>query len=141
MTQLILEGDDIFVIGMQGDQVSLHFPTKDLPLLEDGLERDFFMFVACWFKDPPGNWGFGFDFAVDPLPFLGMSGFPYPDTESYPYDAEHLQFLKEYNTRVINVPSQSLMLESSVSIWVIAVMIIVAIVDGTILVYFKKRRK
>ncbi len=107
MTQLILEGDDMFVIGMQGDQVSLQFPTADLPLLEDGLERDFFVFVACWFKDPPGNWGYGFDFTVDPLPFQGMSGFPYPDTESYPYNDVHLQFLREYNTRVITVPSQS----------------------------------
>ena len=141
VTQLILEGDDMFVIGMQGDQVSLQFPTADLPLLEDGLERDFFMFVACWFKDPPGNWGYGFDFAVDPLPFQGMSGFPYPDTESYPYDDEHLQFLQEYNTRVITVPSQSLSIESSLSIWAMVVMMIVAVVDGTILVYFKKRRK
>lgn len=141
VTQLILEGDDMFVIGMQGDQVSLQFPTTGLPVLEDGLERDFFMFVACWFKDPPGNWGYGFDFAVDPLPFQAMSGFPYPDTESYPYDDEHLQFLQEYNTRVITAPSQSLSIESSLPTWAMVVMMIVAVVDGTILVYFKKRRK
>ena len=141
VTQLILEGDDMFVIGMQGDQVSLQFPTTGLPVLEDGLERDFFMFVACWFKDPPGNWGYGFDFAVDPLPFQAMSGFPYPDTESYPYDDEHLHFLQEYNTRVITAPSQSLSIESSLPTWAMVVMMIVAVVDGTILVYFKKRRK
>ncbi|MCJ7559067.1 hypothetical protein MUO79_00420 [Candidatus Bathyarchaeota archaeon] len=105
VTPLVLNADDMFVIGMQGDQVSLQFPTANLAPLEDGMERDFFLFVACWFKDPPGNWGYGFEFTVDPLPFQGMSGFPYSlDTESYPYDGEHLAYLLEYNTRVINVP-------------------------------------
>jgi hypothetical protein len=70
-----------------------------------------------------------------------MRGFPYPDTESYPYDDEHLQFLQEYNTRVITVSSQSILVESSLSIWAMVVMMILAVVDGTILVYFKKRRK
>ena len=78
---------------------------------------------------------------MDPLPFQAMSGFPYPDTESYPYDDEHLQFLQEYNTRVITAPSQSLSIESSLPTWAMVVMMIVAVVDGTILVYFKKRRK
>jgi hypothetical protein len=140
VTQLVLEGDDMFVIGMQGDQVSLQFPTADLPLLEDGLERDFFMFVACWFKDPPGNWGYGFDFAVDPLPFLGMSGFPYPETETYPYGDVHLQFLQEYNTREIVAQRNSPAIESSLMAWATVVIIIIAVIDGNILVYFKKRR-
>jgi hypothetical protein len=104
VTQLLNEADDMFVIGMQGDQVALKFPTVDLPPLQDGMERDFFLFVACWFKDPPGNWGYGFKFTVDPLPFQGMSGFPYPETESYPYDSEHLAYLAEYNNRVIVSP-------------------------------------
>jgi hypothetical protein len=104
VTPLLLDADDMFVIGMQGDRVSLKFPTADLPPLEDGMERDVFLFVACWFKDPPGNWGYGFEFTVNPLPFRSMSGFPYPSTESYPYDSEHLAYLLEYNTRVINVP-------------------------------------
>lgn len=104
VTPLLLDADDMFVIGMQGDRVSLRFPTADLPPLEDEMERDFFLFVACWFKDPPGNWGYGFEFTVNPLPFQSMSGFPYPPTESYPYDSEHLAYLLEYNTRVINAP-------------------------------------
>ena len=36
-----------------------------------------------------------------------MSGFPYPlSTESYPYDAAHLSYLQEYNTRAINTPGK-----------------------------------
>ncbi len=140
VTKLLLDADDMFAIGMQGDQLSLKFPTADLPSLEDGLERDFFLFVACWFKDPPGNWGYGFEFAVDPLPFQSMSGFPYPDTESYPYDDPHLQYLQEYNTRVIEDSTPSLTLESSLTTWAAAVIILIAIVDFGVLIYFKKRK-
>jgi len=141
VSQVVLEGDDMYVIGMQGDQVSLQFPTADLAPLEEGMERDFFLFVACWFKDPPGNWGYGFDFTVDPLPFRAMSGFPYPDTESYPSDEAHLQYLREYNTRVVKAPSQSLTLESSLTTWAAAVVVLIAVVDLGVLVYFKKRRR
>jgi hypothetical protein len=138
VTQLVLEEDDMFVIGMQGDQVSLQLPTASLAPLEDGMERDFFLFVADWFKDPPGNWGYGFDFTVEPLPFRNMSGFPYPDTESYPFDDAHLKYLQEYNTRVVKAPSQSL---SSLTIWATAVIILIAVVDLGVLAYFKKRSR
>jgi hypothetical protein len=104
VTEILVEADDMFAIGMQGDRVALKFPTANIAPLEDGMERDIFLFVACWFKDPPGNWGYGFKFTVDPLPFQGMSGFPYLETESYPYDSEHLSYLSEYNTRVVNSP-------------------------------------
>jgi len=100
VTPLLLEADDMFVIGMQGDQVKLKFSAMDLLPVEDGVERDFFLFVACWFKDPPGNWGYGFEFTVDPLPFRDMSGFPYPPTENYPSGEEYLRYLQEWNTRI-----------------------------------------
>jgi hypothetical protein len=138
VTQLVLEEDDIFVIGMQGDQVSLQFSTASLAPLEDGMERDFFLFVADWFKDPPENWGYGFDFTVDPLPFRNMSGFPYPDTESYPFDDAHLKYLQEYNTRVVKAPNPSL---SSLTIWTTAVITLIAVVDLGVLAYFKKRSR
>jgi len=101
VTALLHNADDMYVIGRQGDQVSLEFPTANLTAPAPGMVRDYFLFVACWFKDPPGNWGYGFSYTVDPLPFMDMSGFPYTTGESYPYDAAHLAYLKEYNTRVI----------------------------------------
>ena len=104
VTQLLLTADDMFVIGMQGDRVSLRFSTAALPTLEDGMERDYFLFVACWFKDPPWNWGYGFEFTVEPLPFQDMSGFPYPPTESYPSGEDHVFYLRDWNTRAINTP-------------------------------------
>ena len=104
VTPLLQNADDMFVIGRQGDQVSLEFPTANLTAPAEGMERDYFLFVACWFKDPTGQWGYGFNYTVDPLPFMAMSGFPYPSSETYPYDAAHIAYLTEYNTRVIPAP-------------------------------------
>ncbi|MCL2134301.1 MAG: hypothetical protein FWH37_01940 [Candidatus Bathyarchaeota archaeon] len=101
VTALLQETDDIFVIGRQCDQINMQFDIKDIPELADGIERDYFLIVACWFKDPPEAWGYGFTFTVDPLPFLDMSGFPYTNTESYPYDTEHIAYIEKYNTRII----------------------------------------
>ena len=103
VTELVLNADDKFVIGRQGDEISLKFPD-DIGAPADGMERDVFFFISLWFKDEYGNWGFGFGFNVDPLPFQNMSGFPYPPTESYPYDAEHLEYILNYNWRTITAP-------------------------------------
>jgi hypothetical protein len=139
VTELLHDCDDIFVIGMQGDEVSLHFPIDNLAPLEEGMERDFFFFVADWFKDTPDNWGYGFEFTVEPLPFQSMSGFPYTDAESYPYDEEHTNYLQEYNTRIIKAPVELQM--ASLSTWVSAVILVMAIVDLGVVVYFKKRNR
>ncbi|MCX8152868.1 MAG: hypothetical protein N3E52_00350 [Candidatus Bathyarchaeota archaeon] len=140
VTQLILNEDDMFVIGRQGDNVSLRFPTANLAPLGKGMERSYFLFVACWFKDPPGNWGYGFNFTVEPLPFRNMTGFPYPATESYPYDEAHLKYLREYNTRVVKAPAESLTV-GAFDIWAISVAILIAVVDLGVLAYFKKRQR
>ena len=104
VTTLIQNADDMYVIGRQGDQVNIQFSTANLAPLAQDMERDYFFVVACWFKDPLGNWGYGFNFTVNPMPFMDMSGFPYPTTETYPYDAAHLAYIQEYNTRVITAP-------------------------------------
>ncbi|MCL1978412.1 MAG: hypothetical protein FWG55_10010 [Candidatus Bathyarchaeota archaeon] len=101
VTVLLQETDDMFVIGRQGDQVNLQFYTGDLPELTEGMVRDYFFVVACWFKDSPGEWGYGFTFTVDPLPFLNMTGFPYTNSETYPYDVAHITYINIYNTRII----------------------------------------
>jgi len=97
VTPLVREADDKFVIGMNGDGVSLKFPANLAPPPEN-MERDFFLYVCLWFKED-GNPVV--EFAVDPLPFFDMSAFPYPPTETYPYDEDHLKYLKVYNTREI----------------------------------------
>lgn len=102
VTELIQVTDDMFIVGRQGDQVNLRFSTANLTDPADGMVRDYFFVVACWFKDPPGAWGYGFDYTVNPMPYLAMSGYPYTSAESYPYDAAHLAYIAQYNTRIIN---------------------------------------
>lgn len=105
VTELLLAADDMFVIGRQGDAVALQFSTANISAPVEGMVRDYFFFESCWFKDENGNWGFGFDFTVDPLPFEDMSSFPYPATETYHTDVTHQNYLREWNTRVIEVAS------------------------------------
>ena len=105
VTQLVLNEDDMFVIGRQGDAVSLQFPASNLASVPQGMVRDYFLYEACWFKDENGNWGFGFGFTVDPLPFQNMSGFPYPPNEGYPNDTAHQNYLQQWNTRIVQTPA------------------------------------
>ncbi len=104
VTELLLEADDKFVIGRRGNEVHLLFPANIRPVAE-GMERDYFLVVTCWFKLPGLPY---LPYTVDPLPFHAMSSYPYPDTESYPYDEDHLSYLLEYNTRTIPVPRTQL---------------------------------
>jgi len=97
--QLVLGSDDMFVVGRQGDKVHVQF-SADLPPVAAGMERDYFVFVKCWFKVDGLPY---LTFTVNPLPFTDMSAFPYPATETYPTDAQHLNYLKQYNTRTIKV--------------------------------------
>jgi hypothetical protein len=136
VTQLVTTEDDEFVIGRQGDEVSLDFSTSHLPPIGEGMQRDYFFFVSCWFKDENGNWGFGFGFTVDPLPFRNMTGFPYPDTESYPFEA-HEGYLQEYNTRKVEFQAQ----EASFPIWIpVLTTITLIIVNLGALIRSRKRQ-
>ena len=101
VTPLLRHTDDKFVIIRRGDQVLLKFPITDLEPVPENMKRDYFLFANVQFK------GYGLpylDFTVNPLPFTEMSAFPYPPTESYPYDEDHLNYLSEYNTREIAAP-------------------------------------
>ncbi len=61
----------MFVIGRQGDQVELLFPTTNLSAPAPGMVRDYFLIVACWFKDPPGTMGLRIYFHCESLAFHG----------------------------------------------------------------------
>jgi len=100
VTALLQSADNEFVIGREGDVVSIQFPA-DLPPVPKGWVRDYFLVANCWFK---GNGLPYVPFTVDPLPFQTMTSFPYPSNETYPYDAAHQAYLQTYNTRIINSP-------------------------------------
>ena len=102
VTELMQYADDMYVITRQGDEIRIIFPA-DADQISEGMERDYFVFASAWFKV---DGLFYVDFTVSPLPFHDMTCFPYPETESYPYDAIHLDYLEEYNTRVIEEAQQ-----------------------------------
>jgi hypothetical protein len=106
VTELVRNADDKFVIGRRGNEVHLLFPASINPVPK-GMERDYFLVVTCWFKLPGLPY---LPYTVDPLPFHAMSSYPYPSTERYPYDEDHLRYLREYNTRAILNPRTELTL-------------------------------
>ncbi len=96
---LLAEADDKYIITNAGDEVSIEFSAKELPNLPEGWKRDFMIYNVGWVKDGDLNTAYGQ--TVTPLPFHGMTRYPYGNIEAYPADAEHQKYLKEYNTRKI----------------------------------------
>jgi len=94
---LLTEVDDRLVILGSGDEVTLRYNAADLPPLPNGWKRDFLLLVDGWAKDADANTAFSQ--SVLPLPFHGMSSYPYPAGQSYPSDRVHEEYIREYNTR------------------------------------------
>ena len=89
--------DDLLVIMGSGDELRLLFPADGLPALGPGWTRDFLLFVDGWAKDGDANTAFSQ--TVEPLPFHGMSAYPYTPAEQFPDDALHREYRETYNTR------------------------------------------
>jgi hypothetical protein len=91
--------DDKFAVFGSGDEVALDFDPATLPALPRGWVRDYF-FVANGYEKDMDFYAYRGD-TVDPLPFRNMRAYPYPG-QSFPSDAEHLNYLLEYNTRFMS---------------------------------------
>jgi hypothetical protein len=94
---LVRAADDKLTIMASGDELRLLFPTAGLPGLIPGWRRDFLLLVTGWAKDADANTAFSQ--TVEPLPFHGMSRYPYPTGEHFPDSAEYSDYRREYNTR------------------------------------------
>ena len=97
VTPLVMTLDDRLVIMGSGDELRLRFPASSLPALAPGWRRDFLLLVDGWAKDADANTAFSQ--SVEPLPFHGMSAYPYSPQEHFPDDAEHRDYRERYNTR------------------------------------------
>jgi hypothetical protein len=89
--------DDLLVVMGSGDELQLLFSAAALPPVPAGWRRDFLLKVDGWAKDADANTAFGQ--SVEPLPFHGMSQYPYPPSERFPDDELHRRYREEYNTR------------------------------------------
>ena len=95
--ELVTSVDDRLLVMGAGDEVTLRYKTDRLPPLPTGWQRDFLLLVDGWAKDADANTAFGQ--TVEPLPFHGMSAYPYPKEESFPGDSTHQNYRREYLTR------------------------------------------
>jgi tetratricopeptide (TPR) repeat protein len=89
--------DDRFVILGSGDALRLAFDAGGLAEPRAGWRRDYLLFLDGWAKDRDPNTLQAE--LVTPLPFHGMSGYPYGPDEAYPDDVEHRRYQREWNTR------------------------------------------
>jgi hypothetical protein len=95
--ELLTRVDDRFVIMGSGDEIKLLFDAAALPRLKPGHRRDYLLLVDGWAKDRDPNTAYSQ--TVEPLPFHGMSRYPYSVDERYPESPAHLRYREEYNTR------------------------------------------
>ena len=80
-----------------GDEVSIEFDATQLPDIPAGWTRDYLIYTFGWLKDGDLNTAAGQ--TVEPLPFRGMTQYPYGEDEAYPTDETHQEYLRRYNTR------------------------------------------
>jgi tetratricopeptide (TPR) repeat protein len=95
--ELLTGADDRFVIMGSGDELRLSFDARHLPPLAAGWARDFLLLMDGWSKDADANTAHSL--SVEPLPFHGMSAYPYPSQEHFPDDTAHRAWRAHYNTR------------------------------------------
>ncbi len=94
---LLGKSDDMYVVMGPGDETTLEFDASSAAALPPGWTRDFLLYSDGWIKDSDLNTAFGT--SVGPLPFHRMQQYPNAPGESYPTDAPHQAYLREYNTR------------------------------------------
>jgi len=99
VNELLQEADSKYIITNAGDEISLTFDAATVPDVPTGWTRDFIIYTNGWLKDGDLNTAGGQN--VEPLPFIGMSKYPYGEDEFYPTDNEHQEFLKNYITRKV----------------------------------------
>jgi len=104
--KLLRDVDDQLVIMGSGEELRLQFPVAAVGAPRAGWTRDFLLKVDGWAKDRDPNTAFSS--TVQPLPFHGMSQYPYPASEHFPRDAMHDSYQRTYNTRPAAVLLQPL---------------------------------
>lgn len=95
--ELLEAEDDRYVIMGSGDEVRLRFRSADLPALPEGWRRSFLLKLDGWNKD--GDFNTAYSQSVEPLPFHGMSRYPYPESERFPDTEAHRRWREAYLMR------------------------------------------
>ena len=86
--------DDAYVLTHHGDELRLRFDEKNLPSLPDGWTRSFMMVADGFGKDMDLN--SASSDRVEPLPFHGMTEYPYSENETFPMKELHRRYTTRY---------------------------------------------
>jgi tetratricopeptide (TPR) repeat protein len=97
--ELLKDFDDQYVMVGPGDEIALCFDESKLPAPVAGVTRSFVLVSHAYCKDM--DLYTATPQTLEPLPFRGMSRYPYPATEHYPDTKEHREYKSTYNTRII----------------------------------------
>ena len=95
--ELLGEADDCYVIMGRGEQLTLRFPVAAFGPIPEGHRRSFLLKSDAYCKDM--DLYTAYPDTVEPLPFHGMSAYPYEEHESYPDTEKTRQYRKNWNTR------------------------------------------
>jgi Tfp pilus assembly protein PilF len=108
---LLLRTDDMFVVSRPGDEIALAFDATALPPLAEGWTRTFLLYADGFSKEM--NLHSSSPDELLPLPFHGMTRYPYSAPEAYPSTQAHREYIERYNTRVVprTIPSLDLSLD------------------------------
>ena len=82
VSELLGQADDCYVIMGRGEQLTLRFPVEAFGPVPEGHRRSFLLKSDAYCKDM--DLYTAHPDTVTPLPFHGMSGYPYGPDESYP---------------------------------------------------------
>ena len=97
--ELLQQADNRFVIMARGDQITVRFDAEAFGSVPPGQERSFLLKTVSFCKDM--DLATAYPDTVEPLPFHGMSRYPYGDDESYPDTEAIREYRRRYNTRRI----------------------------------------
>jgi len=99
---LLSARDDMFVVSRPGDEIALAFDAASFPSPPPGFTRTFLLYAVGYSKEMDVN--SASPHTVEPLPFHGMSAYPYGPAEHYPQTPAHRDYLAHYNTRIVSRP-------------------------------------
>jgi len=99
VADLLRNFDDHYVLVGPGDEIAVQFDGSALPALSSGMQRSFVLVSHAYCKDM--DLYTATPQTLEPLPFHGMTRYPYPASEHYPTNQVHQAFLRTYNTRVV----------------------------------------
>jgi hypothetical protein len=97
--ELVAAVDDVFVVSRPGDEIALSFEAQGLPSLPAGWRRTYLLHSDGFSKEMDIH--SATPDVLGPLPFHGMSRYPYAAPETYPMTPERAALIDRYNTRLV----------------------------------------